>query len=489
MILFCREVFAVVAFHSFTPRHRGHQRLAAMTPETDALSSTKSASISAPTGAPVGSQDIFAELGLEYDPNNLYLQVVDAALAGARLIGMPHHIQLILAQPKNEVMVHFPVKMDNGKYALFKGYRVQHNNALGPYKGGLRFHPDVSLDDVKALSFLMTMKCALMGLPFGGGKGGVKCNPRALSKGELERVSRRFIAALAPQIGPDYDIPAPDVGTNAQIMAWMADTYIEISQDRSAGDAKAIVTGKPLEMGGSLGREKATGQGVIDVLASLLPQMGIDISKGATAAVLGFGNVGSWAGKLWAERGGIVTAVMDHTGAIYQKGGIDTQALDRWVKENGGVAGYESTGKGAVPITEEEFYSTPVDVFIPAAMEQMIDEDKAALMNCKVVAEAANAPTTPAGERLLLSRGVEILPAILCSAGGVTVSYFEWVQNKSRTQWSAEKVDSELNRIITGAAQRVLTARQKYNCDMRTAAYIGALEEIGAVYQWRGIFP
>ncbi|MGP1345161.1 MAG: Glu/Leu/Phe/Val family dehydrogenase [Phycisphaerales bacterium] len=462
-----------------------------MTPDTDVQSApAKSASISAPTGETLGAaNDIFEELGLEHDPNNLYLQVVDSALLAAQLIDLPHHVKLIIAQPKNEIMVHFPVKMDNGKYALFKGYRVQHNNALGPYKGGLRFHQDVSLDDVKALSFLMTMKCALMGIPFGGGKGGVKCDPRALSKGELERVSRRFIAALAPQIGPDYDIPAPDVGTNAQVMAWMADTYIEISQGRSAGDAKAVVTGKPVELGGSLGREKATGQGVVDVLVALLPQMGIDIAKGATASVLGFGNVGSWAGKLWAERGGIVTAVMDHTGAVYQEDGLDTQALDRWVREHGGVSGYAKGGHGAKEISEDQFYSTPVDVFIPAALEQMIDEEKAAMMDCKVVAEAANAPTTPAGERLLLSRGVEILPAILCSAGGVTVSYFEWVQNKSRIRWSADMVDSELNRIITGAAHRVLAARRKYECDMRTAAYVGALEELGGAYRLRGIFP
>ena len=334
----------------------------------------------------------------------------------------------------------------------------------------------------------MTMKCSLVGIPFGGAKGGIKCDPYSLSRGELMRVTRRFVSALAPQIGPDYDIPAPDVGTNAQVMAWFADTYMNITTENPSTDAKAVVTGKPIEFGGSYGREKATGQGVIDVLAELMPSVGLDM-KTSTCSVLGFGNVGSWAAKLWAERGGKVTAVMDHTGAVYHEDGLDVLALDEYVKQHRGVAGFEKTHHGGEAISEDEFYSTRVDVFIPAALEQMITSDKARMMDCKLIAEAANAPTTPAGERVLLDKGTEILPAILCSAGGVTVSYFEWVQNRSNQVWELDTVDQELNRHMVAAARRVQLARSRFDVNMRTAAYIGALESIGRVYEMRGIFP
>ncbi len=424
---------------------------------------------------------VFDELGMDRDPDNLYLQTIDAVLQAAEILELPHRVQIILAQPKNEIMVHFPVRMDDGHHALFKGYRVQHNNALGPYKGGVRFHPEVGLDDVKSLAALMTMKCSLVRIPFGGGKGGVKCNPYQLSEDELMRVTRRFCSAISAQIGPDYDIPAPDVGTNAQVMAWFSDTYMEIAK---TPNAMAVVTGKPLEFGGSQGREKATGQGVIDVLAEMLPEVGVQMSE-ATCSVLGFGNVGSWAARLWAERGGAVTHVMDHTGALANDRGIDVVALSEYAAQHRGIAGFP----GAEAITEEDFYSAKVDVFIPAALEQMITSDKAALINCKLIAEAANAPTTPQGERDLIERGIEILPAILCSAGGVTVSYFEWVQNRSNQYWDLEKVDEELNRHMVLAARRVQLARHRYSVDMRTAAYIAALEQIGRVYKLRGIFP
>ncbi len=441
------------------------------------------ASIVAPSREALGSS-VFDELGMERDRDNLYLQTIDAVLHAAEILELPHHVQLILAQPKNEIMVHFPVLMDDGTYKLFKGYRVQHNNALGPYKGGLRFHPEVSLDDVKSLAVLMTMKCSVVRIPYGGGKGGVKCDPRALSVDELRRVTRRFVSAIAPQIGPDYDIPAPDVGTNAQVMAWFADTYMNI---RGVPDAAAVVTGKPIEMGGSLGREKATGQGVIDVLAELLPEVGLQIN-GGTASVLGYGNVGSWAAKLWAERGGKILAAYDHTGGVYNKNGLDTVALDEHVKKHGGVASYSKSG-AADSISIDDFYKLKVDVFIPAALEQMITVERAKQLDCKVIAEAANAPTTPAGERILLERGVEIIPAILCSAGGVTVSYFEWVQNKTHMTWDIERVDEELNRHMVLGARRVQLARHRFGVDMRTAAYIAALENIGKVYAMRGIFP
>lgn len=428
---------------------------------------------------------VFDKVGLPKDPDNLYLQTVDTMLQAAELMGVPQHIQMILAQPKNEIMVHFPVRMDNGEHRLFKGYRVQHNNAVGPYKGGLRFHPDVHLDDVKSLALLMTFKCALVRIPFGGGKGGIKCDPRKLSAGELERVTRRFCSAISFAIGPDYDIPAPDVNTNAQIMAWFADTYESLTDsNRSSWDAMRVVTGKPVEIGGSLGREKATGQGVVDVCMEMLPEAGIN-PKTMKFSVIGYGNVGSWTARIFAKHGAKLAAVMDHTGAIRDDKGLDTEKLAVHVGKTGGVAGFE----GATKISVEEFYKTKVDLLVPAALEQMIQEKEANWIDAKVVAEGANAPTTPSGDRILTQRGIEVIPAILANAGGVTVSYFEWVQNKTCNFWNVEKVDSELNRIMIEAARRTNDARKKYGCDMRTAAYIAAIEKIGQVYAARGIFP
>ncbi len=438
------------------------------------------------------------EVGLPHDPDNLYYQTVHVMLAAAEMMGMPQEIQVILAQPKNEIMVHFPVRMDDGSYRVFKGYRVQHNNASGPYKGGIRYHPDVHLDDVKSLALLMTMKTSLVRVPFGGGKGGVKCNPYQLSRDELMRVTRRFCAAISHAIGPDYDIPAPDVGTNAQIMAWMADTYESLTDsNRNSWDAMRVVTGKPIEIGGSLGREKATGQGVVDVLVEMLPELGISM-KGMKYSLIGFGNVGGWTGRILQTLGAKLVAVMDHTGALRNDNGIDCELLAAHVAKNGGVGGFEkgvatgngaATGAGATKISTEEFYKTEVDVLIPAALEQMIKQQEAGWINAKVVAEGANAPTTPAGDRVFNQKGIEVIPAILANAGGVTVSYFEWVQNKSCVTWDAEEVDTALNRHMVMAARRTKLMRQKYSCDMRTAAYIAALENIGKVYTVRGIFP
>jgi glutamate dehydrogenase (NAD(P)+) len=429
---------------------------------------------------------VFEELKIVKDPNNLFHQTIEQVLIAAQLCGLRHHQQIILAQPKNEIIVHFPVLMDDGHHRLFKGYRVQHNNALGPYKGGLRFHPHVHLDDVKSLAVLMTMKCSLVRVPFGGGKGGVQCNPREFSRDELMRVTRRFCSAISNQLGPNYDIPAPDVGTNAQVMAWFADTYAQMSPELHRNDNLAVVTGKPVEMGGSLGREKATGQGLVDILKEMLPELGMDISK-ITYSLIGFGNVGGWTGRLLNELGAKLVTVLDHTGAIHNPRGIDTSALSEYVASSagGGVGGFRE----ADAISEREFYAMPVDVFIPCALEQMITAKEASLINAKVVAEGANAPTTPDGDVVLLQRGIEILPAILCNAGGVTVSYFEWVQNKSSVYWTAEEVDAKLNNHMVMAARRTKLARHKYECDMRTAAYCAAIEQIGKVYDLRGVFP
>jgi glutamate dehydrogenase (NAD(P)+) len=426
---------------------------------------------------------IFDELGFPKDPNNLYLQTVATMLEAADVIDLRHRVKIILAQPKNEIMVHFPVRMDDGHHRLFKGYRVQHNNALGPYKGGLRFHETVNLDDVKSLALLMTMKCSLVRVPFGGGKGGVKVNPREHSAGEMERVTRRFCSAIMGMIGPEYDIPAPDVGSNAQNMAWFADTYMMSNEGKDALDGLRVVTGKPVEFGGSLGREKATGQGVVDTLIELLPEVGINV-QGMRVSVLGYGNVGSWTGRILHDLGAKIVAAADHTGFVRDDRGLDAHKLAEHCAATGGVRGYQGEA-----ISSDEFYQTPVDVLVPAALEQMIGEREARMIDAKVVVEGANAPTTPAGDRVFNSRGIEVIPAILANAGGVTVSYFEWVQNKTSSYWDIEQVDRELNRHMVMAARRTVLARQRYKVDLRTAAYIAALDHIGKAYAVRGIFP
>ncbi|HAI11778.1 MAG TPA: glutamate dehydrogenase [Phycisphaerales bacterium] len=427
---------------------------------------------------------VLDELGFRYDPNNLFQQTANALLEAAEILDLPHHLRLILAQPKIEIMFHFPVKMDDGKYRLFKGYRVQHNNILGPYKGGMRYHADVSLDDIKSLSVLMTLKCSLAHLPLGGAKGGVQVDPRSLSTTELRHLTRRFTAALDGNIGTDHDIPAPDMGTNAQVMAWMADTYMNFNANLGRHQARAIVTGKPIEFGGSHGREKATGQGLVYTLERCLPDVGIALNN-MTYSLIGFGNVGSWGARLLAERGSTLVTVMDHTGAIIDPAGIDAEDLATYVAEHGGVAGYPK----AEAIDEKTFYQTKVDVFIPAALEQMVHEHNASWLNCRVLAEAANAPCTPAAERQLLERGVLILPAILCNAGGVTVSYFEWKQNRQAETWDLETVDTMLKKHVYSAAEKSIKAAKRFNVDLRKGAYIAALENIGKVYALRGIFP
>jgi glutamate dehydrogenase (NAD(P)+) len=433
---------------------------------------------------------LFSELGFaNNEQDTLYRETVGTMLRAAELMNAARHLKLILVQPKNEIMVHFPVKMDNGEFKLFKGYRVQHNNALGPYKGGLRFHPDVHLDDVKTLAFLMTMKCSLVGVPYGGGKGGIKVDPRKHSKTEMERIVRRFTSAIAHNIGPDYDIPAPDVGSNAQHMAWIADTYAFLSEV-GGREAPAVITGKPVEYGGSLGREKATGQGVVDTLVNLLPELGIKVD-GMSFSVLGYGNVGSWTARILHDMGATLVAAMDHTGAVKNEKGIDAHKLADWCvkpREDGGTGGVKGFA-GAGACTEDEFYSAKVDVFAPCALEQMIQEKQARQVQCRAVVEGANAPTTPAGDRVLAQRGIEVFPAILANSGGVTVSYFEWVQNKTCSTWSLDEVDRKLREHMMQAAMRTKAMRKRFNCDMRTAAYAAALERLDQAYALRGIFP
>jgi glutamate dehydrogenase (NAD(P)+) len=430
------------------------------------------------------AREIFAELEEYYDDDNLYFQTIGSVLQAAELLDLPHQLKLIISQPKNELMFHCPTLMDDGTWRLIKGYRVQHNNVLGPYKGGIRYHGEVKLDEVKTLALLMTMKCALARLPYGGAKGAVKIDPRSLSPKELERVTRRLTAALGNNIGPDYDIPAPDVGTNAQTMAWMADTYINFAESSSKVSARGIVTGKPVEFGGSAGREKATGQGLVYVLETLLPGIGIDL-PGQTFSLIGYGNVGSWTARLLQAKGLELRAVLDHTGAIANDAGIDAERLATYVQEHGGVDGYPEAEK----ISEDTFYSTRVDLFIPAALEQMVDLEHAKKMDCRVLVEAANAPTTPNAERHLLEKGVEVLPAILCNAGGVTVSYFEWKQNRQSETWDESLVDKRLKKVMRRAAENVLETAEELDCNMRMASYAAALKRIRKVYAMRGVFP
>jgi len=436
------------------------------------------------TPACQSAREIFHELEEIYDEHNLYFQTIGSVLEAANALDVPHRLKLILSQPKNEIMVHCPVEMDDGTWQLFKGYRVQHNNVLGPYKGGIRYHPEVKLDEVKTLALLMTMKCALARLPFGGAKGALRIDPRAVSKDELMRITRRLTSALGNNIGPDYDIPAPDVGTDSQVMAWMADTYINFADSSSKVTARGVVTGKPLEFGGSAGREKATGQGLVYILDALLPGMNIELDK-VSYSLIGFGNVGSWTARLLQQRGSTLKTVMDHTGAILNETGIDAEALAQHVKATGGVHGFAD----ATAVSNETFYSTPVDLFIPAALEQMVDLEHAKRMQCKVLVEGANAPTTPQAERYLLENGVEVLPAILCNAGGVTVSYFEWKQNRQSETWDEVLVDERLKKTMTRSAERVLKMSKRLNCNMRIASYASAIEHIDNVYELRGVFP
>ena len=423
---------------------------------------------------------------LPADPDSLFGMAVEAVNGACDIVKAPEYVRAILGQPKNELIVNFPVRRDDGSYEIFKGYRIQHNNILGPYKGGIRYHPEVSLDDVKALALWMTMKCALMRLPFGGAKGGVKVNTRDLSSNELMRLTRRFTSALGNHIGPDHDIPAPDVGTNAQIMDWMMDTYINTHTDGAHQGMVHVVTGKSVGCGGSEGREKATGQGICYVLSELLPEVNLKMSK-LRFSLLGFDNVGAFTARALSAEGAKLIAAMDHAAALVNPDGLPIEELHQHVIDHGSLAGFKSAGTREV--SPEEFYRTPTDVFIPAALERMIDEQKANWLDCRMVAEGGNGPTTPRGAEVLQRRGIVVLPAILCNAGGVTVSYLEWVQNKMGVHWDLQRVDHELHRTIVLAARRVRVAAHRYEVDLSRAAFGVAVEHLTDTYLRRGIFP
>jgi len=402
----------------------------------------------------------------------------------ADMLELNPDIRKILAKTNNEIIVNFPVKMDNGSIQMFTGYRVQHNNVLGPFKGGLRYHPAVDIDEVRALATWMTWKSAIVNIPFGGAKGGIQFDPHTYSRSELERITRRFTFALGSNIGPEYDIPAPDVNTNAQIMAWMLDTYSSTVPAHERQACSHVVTGKPVEAGGSLGREKATGQGVVFTIQEWAKDEKFSL-QGATYTVQGFGNVGYWAAHLLKPLGARMVAVEDVTGAIASEKGIDPDDLCEHVKKSGGVKGFGM----AQAIDHKTLLGTKADILIPAALENQITAETAPLIKVKLVAEGANGPTDPDGDEILQKNGIAMLPDILCNAGGVVVSYFEWLQNKRSEFWELDEVDQKLHRKLVNAYQRVRDTAKQFNTDWRTAAYIVALQRLETVYKDRGIFP
>ena len=390
-------------------------------------------------------------------------------------LGTPDSVYEILKTPQRVLEVSIPVKMDDGSVKVFTGYRSQHNDSIGPTKGGIRFHPDVNRDEVMALSIWMTFKCSVTGLPYGGGKGGIIVDPKKLSQGELERLSRGYIQAIHKILGEKVDIPAPDVNTNGQIMAWMVDEYNKLAGHSAVG----VLTGKPLEFGGSEGREAATGLGITFTVREAFKKAGIDM-QGATAAVQGFGNVGKFFCKTIAERGAKVVAVSEIDSTLYNPDGLDIPALMAYRDENGTVKGF------AKEISTEEFWALDVDALVPAALENSIDAGIAKTIRAKLIAEGANGPITLEADEVLAKKGILVVPDILANAGGVTVSYFEWVQNLQGYYWSAEEVHEKTERAMVEAFHAVYAVKEEYDVPMRTAAYMYSIKRIANVMKLRG---
>ncbi|MFZ5592134.1 MAG: Glu/Leu/Phe/Val family dehydrogenase [Bacillota bacterium] len=386
----------------------------------------------------------------------------------------------IMTTCQRELVVNFPVVMDDGRIEVFTGYRVQHNTSRGPAKGGIRFHPHVSLDDVRALAMLMTFKCAVVKIPYGGAKGGVTCHPASLSRRELERLTRRYASEISILLGPEEDIPAPDVGTNARVMAWLMDTY---SMHRGY-TVPGVVTGKPLEVGGSAGREEATGRGVFVTILEACRVKGIDI-KNARAAVQGTGNVGGTVARLLQQEGCRVVALSKSDGGVYNPHGLDVNDVLAYVQQNRTLQGYPQ----GEAISNCDLLELDCDILVPAAIENQLLAGNAPRIKAQIVAEGANGPTTPEADAILTDRGILVIPDILCNAGGVTVSYFEWVQSRDAYFWTEREVNARLKRIMTDSFQEVLHTAQKYNVSMRQAAYILAIERVRAAYELRGIYP
>ncbi|MFT5057174.1 MAG: glutamate dehydrogenase/leucine dehydrogenase [Pseudoalteromonas distincta] len=397
----------------------------------------------------------------------------------ATILGLDESTYNALKSPEKAVIVSLPVTMDDGKVQVFQGYRVVHSSKLGPSKGGIRYAMGVNLDEVKALAAWMTWKCAVVGIPYGGAKGGIQCDPRAMSDGELERLTRSFTGAMRDVFGPEKDIPAPDMGTNPQTMAWIMDEYSKLKGEASP----AVVTGKPLVLGGSLGRMEATGRGVMVSARSAMAKLKMKPSE-ATCAVQGFGNVGSISAKLIEQQGVTIVAISDISGAYYNPDGLDIEEAIEYVVNHKSLDGY----KGGKIITNEELLELDVDILVPAALEDQITEENAARIRAKLIVEGANGPTASNADAILEANGVMVVPDILANAGGVSVSYFEWVQNRLGYFWTEERVNRRADRIMKQAFDTVYKAARKHNCSLRTAAYIVAIEKVANTSKLRGIF-
>jgi glutamate dehydrogenase (NAD(P)+) len=404
------------------------------------------------------------------------LQEFDEA---ARLLKLDPGIWNILTHPKRQIIVSCPVQMDSGDIEVFTGYRVQYNITLGPAKGGIRYHPDVSLDEVTALAAWMTWKCAVAHIPFGGGKGGIVCDPTRMSRRELEALTRRYVAEIVDAIGPEKDVPAPDVNTNDQVMAWVMDTYsMHVGHTETA-----VVTGKPVELGGSLGRREATGRGVMIVAREAAKHRGLDITN-ATVAIQGFGNVGSVSAELLAQLGAKIVAITDVRGGVHNAKGLDVPKMLEYAAKHKTIDNFP----GGEPLTNEELFALDADILIPAALENQITMDNVSSIRARIVIEAANGPTTPEANNALHERGVFVVPDILANSGGVTVSYFEWVQDRYGYFWEENEVNARLEKKMHDAFHDVLQTSMKYKVDMRTAAYIVAISRVGTVTRMRGMY-
>ncbi|WP_458743346.1 Glu/Leu/Phe/Val family dehydrogenase [Candidatus Nitrosocosmicus sp. T] len=418
----------------------------------------------------------------EFAPtNNPYQMALKQLQETAKIINLDEGIHKILAKPKRVLTVSLPVKMDDGRIEVFTGFRSQHNDARGPFKGGIRYHPQVTIEEVMALSMWMTWKCAIVGIPLGGGKGGIICNPKNMSNLELERMTRRYAYAISDIIGPYTDIPAPDVYTGGQEMAWIMDTYSTLKGNRSE---PAVITGKPLPIGGSLGRTEATGRGLSFTVREAAKRLNINMN-GATVVVQGFGNAGQFAAQLVEEQGAKVIAVSDTQGAIINKNGFSVNELIKFKLENKSIHDFPSSTE----ISNDELLTTECTILIPAALENQITKDNASKIKTKIVAEAANGPTTPEADQIFYESNILVIPDVLANSGGVTVSYFEWLQNLRREYWSEAEVNERLDVIMTKAFAEVYDAHQKYNTNMRTASIALAVNRVADAIKLRGIWP
>jgi len=413
----------------------------------------------------------------DLNPFRIAMRQFDTA---AEKCGLEAGLRGVLRRPRRALSLSLPVKMDDGSIYVFDGFRVQHSSARGPCKGGIRYHPEVTFDEVKALASWMTWKCAIVNIPFGGAKGGIVCDPRRLSKGELERLTRRYAYEISPIIGPDKDIPAPDVYTDSQVMAWIMDTY----SMTHGSSAPGVVTGKPTFLGGSFGRNEATARGCLFVIRSACEVTGIKLNR-ATIAIQGFGNAGSIAAELLSQNGATIIAVSDSRAGILNRAGLNIPDLLQHKATTGSVAGFPNSD----PISSEALLELQCDILIPAALENQITLENVDLVKARIVAEAANGPTTPDADAVLHQRGVMVIPDILANAGGVTVSYFEWVQDLQELFWDEDDVNRRLERVMVKAFADVHAAAKKYNVDMRTGAYIVGIDRVATAMRTRGIWP